>query len=329
MSIDFIPKSNKNYNLDTVIEAITTRSKTENLKVALFVGRDNSQPLPKEEGWLWVSLDCDMFEPSDDNRLHLKMDFNDSAVMSKINQTFNKVIVDRSVVKFFNTPWEVLPNLLVQEKDSELIVEACSGAIRYVDEQHIEDTLKNPNDLDMKFSFNLNTRRILRNNLLQEWHADINENPILEQAYANAKDSFLEQNPGKEVKDFVEEHQDTLERSYCLNQLTDTTGSHLKTLFNKVNLCHEYYPYRELLTFKDPAVFWRMRSPTSQDVTAQEVLEKVSNDPPSPFGILFYIKSAFNFLFNFLWSFMAFSPANGQYSKPDKDNLNESCETVK
>lgn len=112
------------YSLNDVINKIKTAS-TQGLKTALFVGRDDTMVLPKESGWYWISLDITMQHAFSDKRPHLRMNMN---YMFEIARLFNKVVVDSSVIKFFeDSPWDALHNLLKKSKDSELVVETSGG----------------------------------------------------------------------------------------------------------------------------------------------------------------------------------------------------------
>jgi|GEM_PF-4738045 len=98
------------------------QARRQGLKTAIYVGRGDTQSIPKEEGWYWVSLDHGMENALDENRPHLKMDFN--AQMGCIANLFDKVVVDQWVLKFFHAAWDTLHHLMVIAPESELVVEA-------------------------------------------------------------------------------------------------------------------------------------------------------------------------------------------------------------
>ncbi len=123
------PQSLTAYKIETVLEQIK-QAKAAGLKVGLFVARREDQTIPQEKGWLWLSLDEQMNQPFNPLRPHLKIDFNNRDQMQTINQLFNKVVVDLSVIKFFNrdkNPWEELRKLLIRHRSSKLITEKDCG----------------------------------------------------------------------------------------------------------------------------------------------------------------------------------------------------------
>ena len=113
------------YSLDRVIDRVKA-AKATGLKVALFIGRNTDETMPREDGWTWFSLDRACNENFCDEH-HLQMNVNDEDRIRKISQLFNKVVVDNSVLKFILTPWKALHSLLVPDRESMLITEAWSG----------------------------------------------------------------------------------------------------------------------------------------------------------------------------------------------------------
>lgn len=115
------------YKLSKVIAKID-ESRKQGLKIGVYVGRKDTQSLPSEKGWLWVSLDIEMEQTPSAQRLHLKMDFNDPAALEQIQCLFDKVVLDASVIKFIHKPWTTLHRLLVLKPESELIADAYKSA---------------------------------------------------------------------------------------------------------------------------------------------------------------------------------------------------------
>lgn len=116
------------YSLDKVIEKIK-EEKLKGMQIGLFVGRENDQEMPKEENWAWFSLNEGISQKAPTDH-HLVINFNESEIMLKIKGLFDKVVVDRSVIKFFDlekSPWDNLHPLLVQKATSQLIVECYRG----------------------------------------------------------------------------------------------------------------------------------------------------------------------------------------------------------
>lgn len=117
--------------VDTIDKIKQLREQGQN--IALIIGRQTKEPLPPaQKGWTWVSLD--LFGPESENdRLHLRMDVNNSKEMGKIQALFNRVVVDPSTVKVFDSIWTTLKSLMVKAPESELIVEAFSGIAKDAD----------------------------------------------------------------------------------------------------------------------------------------------------------------------------------------------------
>ncbi|HEV3270146.1 MAG TPA: hypothetical protein VGZ69_05815 [Candidatus Rhabdochlamydia sp.] len=94
------------YNLDTVIKKIKN-SFTEGKKIALFIGRTHSEKLPQKEGFVWFSLDLRNPNPrkgeEENMSSHLQINFMDKERLSKIENFFDEVVVDRETYKFFDT----------------------------------------------------------------------------------------------------------------------------------------------------------------------------------------------------------------------------------
>lgn len=106
---------------DEVIAQIKDATKAGQ-KVGLVIGRIDEEPLPSEEGWVWVSLDIEPRKIIPPTRLHLVMDINEPQHQKKLQNLFNKVVVDASVLKFLhNKPWERLRTLLQPLPESTLI----------------------------------------------------------------------------------------------------------------------------------------------------------------------------------------------------------------
>ena len=93
--------------------------------------------MPKDDGYVWFTVDC-LFSSSQElnnvrlNR-HLLVDLNEPTQLNKIKNLADKVVVDVSVLKFFNKPWDQMGELLF-DKNSVLITErdavsgiGCSG----------------------------------------------------------------------------------------------------------------------------------------------------------------------------------------------------------
>src|SRR3984957_19454566 len=89
----------KNYNLQEVIDKIKTLAASEHT-LCLFIGRQPSEPLPKETHAVWISGDKVVNTEIPDDRLHLWLDFIDSDQLKQLTHLFDKIIIDNSTVKF-------------------------------------------------------------------------------------------------------------------------------------------------------------------------------------------------------------------------------------
>lgn len=142
------------HNRETLSKIETMLS--SNQKIGLFVGRQASEELPHEEGVTWISLDIDGGNPIDPNRLHLTLDCNNSHHLAIIQDVFNKVVVDQSTWKFFETGIiDRLTSLLKVAATSSLIFENSFLFVHFnkIDEwhfNHIELTIPE-RELDLYF----------------------------------------------------------------------------------------------------------------------------------------------------------------------------------
>jgi hypothetical protein len=119
----------------------------EGKSLGLFVGRRSDQITPKNEGWMWISVDpydkdeaesVDIEETeteteteSKNGRMHLyyKVGKHESWV-KKIQRLFKKVIVDFSTSKFLGDEhWKTLHSYLKKDKSSTLICETSTGVV--------------------------------------------------------------------------------------------------------------------------------------------------------------------------------------------------------
>ncbi len=95
-----LEKIQENYSFEEVVQKVKNLS-TGNLKVCLFVGRVGDEPLPNEEGEVWISTDINFASKpySLDQRIHIWCDFQDEARISKFYRLFDKVVIDQSTCK--------------------------------------------------------------------------------------------------------------------------------------------------------------------------------------------------------------------------------------
>ena len=108
------------------IDAILKAS-TEGKKVGLIIGRDKDQPVPVEDGWLWVAGNIFGDPEVLENRVDLQMDFNERETIEKLKGLFDRVVVDFSTLKAINGAWKFLRPLLNPTPESQLITELTKG----------------------------------------------------------------------------------------------------------------------------------------------------------------------------------------------------------
>lgn len=124
-----IPQVLEPYSLDRALVLIN-QARAEGKKIVLFAGREDNQSVPQEKDSYWCTLNVNMSkEGLDPSRPHLKIDFNNSEEMALLKHLFEKVVVDHSVIKFCeHSPWVRFMELLIPNKDSELIIESRKWA---------------------------------------------------------------------------------------------------------------------------------------------------------------------------------------------------------
>jgi hypothetical protein len=254
------------YSLDTVIDRVR-KSREEGLHTALFVGRTNDQPMPDEKGCAWFSLDLN--RETGNSSHHLQIDFNDSKVMQKIHHLFDKVVVDWSVIKFFEgSPWDNLHPLLFKHESSQLIVESDIGIYMSGEDLKFDGraaTMTIPWSDDIKFCHEENEAFNTWKETIGQEKAD-NESCLFLQ---NLPKSEIEEqrrlNHGKndglelEFKRYIlkreglepkpVDHRPELLRAIC---------DYLLTLFHHVELKNTSYPYQ---SEGRPVDYWVARHP--------------------------------------------------------------------
>jgi hypothetical protein len=206
----------KEYSLDDVIEKIVNLAGKEEVKLGLFVGRNCIETLPEEMDWNWVSLSS-MTEDGKppEGRLHLRIDFN-TAQLEKIHGLFDKIIVDRSVLKFFmKNPWVALSACLKQKEASQLITMPRASCSPVLTDEIPEETL------DLKECLINDTLYISKSELLSE---------------CKEKKSFEEEFELKKKKNsFTEEEKNELLSYYKENEI-DPKKNNLKIIYAKMKI---------------------------------------------------------------------------------------------
>lgn len=266
--------STKPYSLNSVINKIIN-ARIEGLKVGVFVGKQDEEPIPKEKGWLWVSLDCAMQKALDLDRPHLKIDVNTPAI-DLLYQLCNKVVVDISVIKFFDTIWEPLHSMLSPEADSELMVEALSGINSFTQENEPIYDIENATYKIPSMAKRIYYREA--QNAFEDWKVSVGQ-PEATKQY----ELFLKTLPAdkvKQLKDLYSGTDEGLRSSFMSDvlkkyniepkkisyedELFARTKVHLETLFNSVVLKKGRYPYESHWN-SDDFKYWICRSPKLVD----------------------------------------------------------------
>ncbi|MDF2577386.1 MAG: hypothetical protein K0S74_870 [Chlamydiales bacterium] len=110
----------------------TVKGFSNNNKTGLFIGRNPTEILPKEPDTQWFSLDID--SSYSNNSTHFQVDFNDLDTVKKMARLFDKVVVDQSVWKGFQTtedsnPLDRIALLLKNKSDSIAIFSVDSNLL--------------------------------------------------------------------------------------------------------------------------------------------------------------------------------------------------------
>lgn len=143
-----------NYSLSEMIERVNTASQN-NQKICLFIGRKAHEPLPAEEGCLWISGDVGLSEKICDlsHRIHLQLDFTDEKQLKILSYLFDKIVIDQSTCKYMNGDFISRFNKLLKPNNaSQLIFERTpymGGA------KHIPDFVNKFSDLEYPINYSL------------------------------------------------------------------------------------------------------------------------------------------------------------------------------
>jgi len=176
-----------------------SRASAAGNNIGLIVGRTMLEPVPFQDGWQWVSLDNVLYHnyqiqdtpqlPS--QRHHLVVNINDQAQCDILRALFDKVIVDRSTVKFIEAiegenPVKRLSRLLKSRASSTLIFEAFSGMQNPMPNEYAAkdfESSANPRDLFRSviyYSPKEALRRRMMQMISQPW--DNSSRPIIEES---------------------------------------------------------------------------------------------------------------------------------------------------
>lgn len=111
-------------------------------KVCLFIGRVPSEKLPLETGEatpdeVWISGDIeDCGAHLNKERVYVCLDFNQDEFVNKLQKKFDLIVIDTSVIKFFQNDFAKRFSVMLRTPTSKMIFEASTGqAQTHYDEQ--------------------------------------------------------------------------------------------------------------------------------------------------------------------------------------------------
>lgn len=221
-------------------------------KLGIFVGRNDDQSIPNEEGWTWCSLDRAPTQNGlAENRLHLRMSFNDEDEMKKIQGIFDKVVLDRSVIKFMDDPWITLKNLLVLKPHAELVTESWAGVAgvenegKYIPEKAImmipmEDFLLH--DLLKKRAFN-RWKQKTGEEKVEAFYQEFVSRKAQEKEEGFVSSGFEQDLKSEFQQHILETHNIEPKPIDRVPELLQHIQNHLLGLFKEVELVPGPYPY--------------------------------------------------------------------------------------
>ncbi len=208
-----------NYNFGAVVSKIKNYQ-AQGKRVCLFIGRTPNEPLPSNSGEakeneVWVSADLLLLSPEQgrrietpSDRLHLWLDFNQQEGLNLVKGLFQKVVIDISTTKAFDSDFVKRFSVLLQpsqpQLQSQIIFENCAKT---------STQLMNTAE---KESFNVSSYCLI-----------IPGEVFIKQQTDRGPDGF--DNWAKDLS------------TKCLT-------SHLKRLYHKVEKCNYVYPYRNNYT---------------------------------------------------------------------------------
>ncbi len=113
----------QSYDPDALAEEIK-KIRAAGKKVFLYICRTENQPLPSEEGCVWVSGDIAVHGIIPPSRLHIWADFTNEEHLKRFYGLFDKLVVDLSSVKFLGVDFiSRLVPLLNPSQDAEFVFE--------------------------------------------------------------------------------------------------------------------------------------------------------------------------------------------------------------
>lgn len=117
----------QDYNPEKVAEKIKQiRKEKPELKICLFLCRRENEPLPSEEGKIWMSGDNETNGKIPPNRIHLWVDFTNEKHLEFYHGLFDEIVIDQSSVKFMGTDFiSRFVKLFYPSNEVKFIFENC------------------------------------------------------------------------------------------------------------------------------------------------------------------------------------------------------------
>ena len=123
-------KKEEKFPTDTLEIIMKLKKLRDKNKMGLIIGRPDTEPIINEKGWIWVSFDIQNREIKPPTRYHIAgEDINENIWPLRLGKAvgFDKVVVDWSTLKFIQTPWTQLHQILKNNNESQLITELTTG----------------------------------------------------------------------------------------------------------------------------------------------------------------------------------------------------------
>jgi hypothetical protein len=247
------------YDLEGTIQTIKNLSQGDK-KICLFIGRVGDEPLPEEEGVIWVSGDIGFATRpySLKERIHIVHDFTDEEGLSRLHGLFDKIVVDQSTCKdlgddfiscfarllkptsqsvliFEKTPYLAGFSSTVEQPENHYanLTMPCSYLItdQENDDKYFKEYEKT-NDLSQKG----NDFRAFRQQLIdsKSWEAELADE---DQDLTNAFRMYI-------IQKLRAEHNHPSLRNKAFEWATQNTKEHTEQIFQKVEYIEgRPYPY--------------------------------------------------------------------------------------
>lgn len=256
----------------------------EDKKVCLFVGRTPAEELPPETGEakpdeVWVSGDIRDDVPSiNKERVHLCLDFNDDDRLNMLREKFDLIVVDASVIKFFDNDFAKRFAVMLRSPESELIFEGSIGYRGIIDDPKSKIVFDNQSYAVFVSTAHLTQyysnlirrfREYKKNSSKEEEQADW-ENFITDWGIDEIPVSLPDPLPKEVERDFwhfiadKEGFGDDENMSFGFTQLE----SHLKTIFDRVEF-HKNDPYPYLNYYGTHWPFFIVGKPKGECIQQQ------------------------------------------------------------